>query len=44
MITVPALPSLWSLRDDLAGHRRRYLRGQLMALLPKAGFQVLECR
>lgn len=44
LLTVPALPGLWSLRDDLAGHRRRYLHGPLMALVSNAGFQVLECR
>ncbi len=39
IITVPALPSLWSYRDEAAGHRRRYTRRGLTDLLHRAGFR-----
>lgn len=41
---VPGWPSLWSARDEQAGHRRRYRRSSLRALLHSAGFQILELR
>ncbi|HEY2325601.1 MAG TPA: class I SAM-dependent methyltransferase, partial [Thermoanaerobaculia bacterium] len=34
--TVPALKSLWSASDDYYEHRRRYSRGQLVALFKEA--------
>jgi hypothetical protein len=40
LVTVPALPVLWSRRDVLAGHRRRYTRRTLTATLEGAGFRV----
>lgn len=33
MITVPALPRLWSAWDEALGHRRRYTRRTLKSLL-----------
>jgi SAM-dependent methyltransferase len=43
-VTVPALPVLWSYRDEAAGHRRRYTRKGLQAALAGAGFRVAEVR
>ena len=40
LVSVPAFPFLWSERDRVAGHRRRYGRRSLRALLCAAGFQV----
>jgi SAM-dependent methyltransferase len=42
VLTVPAFPSLWSRRDQLAGHRRRYRRGELIRQLKDSGFEVAE--
>lgn len=42
LITVPALPWLWSYRDKDAGHLRRYTLRQLTSLLSGEKFQVLE--
>lgn len=39
IITVPALPWLWSYRDEAAGHRRRYTRRGLVDLLHRVGFR-----
>jgi SAM-dependent methyltransferase len=44
VITVPALPSLWSYRDEDAGHWRRYTRASLIDTLRAAGFEVVEVR
>jgi SAM-dependent methyltransferase len=44
LITVPAMPRLWSFRDIDAGHRRRYTRRGLRQLLESAGFEALEVR
>jgi SAM-dependent methyltransferase len=41
---VPAWPSLWSVRDEDAGHRRRYSRGTLRHTLTGVGFTVVELR
>lgn len=40
LLTVPAHPSLWSYRDEVAHHRRRYTRTELAAKLEEAGYQV----
>ena len=40
VLTVPALPSLWSYSDELAGHHRRYTRSTLQAALRRAGFRI----
>ena len=42
VLTVPAFPWLWSHRDDAAGHRRRYTRKRLHAVLADAGFAPVE--
>ena len=39
---VPAFPALWSERDKVAAHRRRYRRSDLVELLETAGFAVAE--
>src|SRR3989338_135470 len=41
--TVPAMPMLWSPWDVSAGHRRRYTRPSLEALLGSAGWSVRFC-
>ncbi|MGH7256341.1 MAG: class I SAM-dependent methyltransferase [Nitrospirales bacterium] len=40
VVTVPASPWLWSHRDDLSHHRRRYTRSQLVAAASHAGLHV----
>ena len=40
LITVPAGPWLWGVRDLDAGHRRRYTKRGLRNLLENAGFEV----
>ncbi|MCH8008702.1 MAG: methyltransferase domain-containing protein [Chloroflexi bacterium] len=42
LITVPANPALWTRWDDLAGHRRRYTKQELVSKLETAGFRVLQ--
>jgi SAM-dependent methyltransferase len=42
IVTVPAFPGLWSERDELAAHRRRYRRAALVDLFESAGFAVAE--
>jgi len=44
LVTVPALPSLWTSHDDLNHHRRRYTRETLAAHLRQAGFAVERLR
>jgi SAM-dependent methyltransferase len=44
LITVPAMPWLWSYRDRAAGHRRRYTRSALRRLAEDCGFEVAELR
>jgi SAM-dependent methyltransferase len=39
-LSVPACPGLWSKRDELAGHRRRYTRTTLRRILTASGLQV----
>ena len=41
LLTVPALPWLWSFRDRDAGHLRRYRRGDLAARVAAAGLRVV---
>jgi len=40
VVTVPALPWLWSEHDEALDHRRRYTRQGLQALLSGAGWRV----
>jgi ubiquinone/menaquinone biosynthesis C-methylase UbiE len=42
IMTVPALPWLWSYRDKAAGHLRRYTREGLRQLIVQSGFEVQE--
>lgn len=42
IVTVPAEPWLWSPRDVIAGHLRRYTRKELVRVLALSGFRVLE--
>ena len=44
VLTAPAFPFLWSTRDLVAAHRRRYRRKELLALLRQSGFSVAETR
>jgi SAM-dependent methyltransferase len=44
LVTVPAVPALWSLRDEAAGHLRRYTRRSLRAVLENGGFCVERLR
>ncbi|MFH0782547.1 MAG: class I SAM-dependent methyltransferase [Pseudomonadota bacterium] len=39
ILTVPAVPSLWSVRDVNAGHLRRYSKVSLTEVLTEAGFK-----
>jgi 2-polyprenyl-3-methyl-5-hydroxy-6-metoxy-1,4-benzoquinol methylase len=39
-VSVPACPWLWSRRDELAGHRRRYAMGGFLHTVDEAGFDV----
>lgn len=40
VLTVPAYQVLWSMHDDLNGHRRRYRRSDLWQLFSDTGYQV----
>ncbi len=42
--TVPAVPALWSVRDEAAGHRRRYSRAMVRDLLARHGFRIRDLR
>jgi SAM-dependent methyltransferase len=44
IVTVPALQSLWSVRDQAAGHRRRYSRSMMQALMARHGFRLRDLR
>jgi SAM-dependent methyltransferase len=41
LITVPALPYLWSQHDDNHHHYRRYWKSQLQETVTNAGYQVI---
>jgi len=41
IITVPALPSLWSAWDELLGHHRRYTRGALGRVLRACRLEIV---
>jgi SAM-dependent methyltransferase len=41
IITTPAIPWLWSYRDEDAGHLRRYTRNQLQALAGSSSLRVV---
>lgn len=40
MLTVPQHPWLWSTTDEIARHKRRYTRGELVRKVQAAGFRV----
>lgn len=40
VVTVPAMPSLWSDHDDRNGHKRRYTRSALLEVIGRAGLRV----
>lgn len=42
LVTVPALPFLWSAHDFAAHHRRRYTKGELERKLTKVGFKIVK--
>ena len=44
LLSVPALPWLWSARDREAGHRRRYTATMLRDRLREAGFHIVDMR
>ena len=44
LLTVPAMPALWSEWDLLSGHHRRYTRHSLAAVVRSAGLRPLELR
>jgi SAM-dependent methyltransferase len=44
LISVPAWPKLWSERDRVAGHLRRYTKRGLLSLLRTHGFEATEVR
>jgi SAM-dependent methyltransferase len=44
VITVPAMPFLWSHRDVAAGHLRRYTRASLVRAVREAGLRLEELR
>ena len=44
VLTVPALPWLWSYRDRAAGHLRRYTRAGLRQALSSEGYAIRDLR
>jgi hypothetical protein len=42
LMTVPAMPSLWSNWDVLLGHYRRYTKASLASAVELSGFEVVE--
>lgn len=44
LLTVPALPSLWSHVDIVAGHFRRYTKSSLGSEIERSGFVSLDIR
>jgi SAM-dependent methyltransferase len=44
IVSVPAMPQLWSFNDELAGHQRRYVRGDFVRLASNAGLELCDSR
>ncbi len=42
LLTVPQHPCLWSAADDVACHKRRYTRQELMSKVRSAGFRIVR--
>lgn len=42
LLTVPAMPSLWSSWDEMLGHYRRYTKPSLAAAAERTPFEVVE--
>lgn len=42
VLNVPAMPSLWSIHDEVNEHKRRYEFHQLQKVIQEAGFSVME--
>jgi len=42
LVTVPQHPRLWSVVDEYSRHVRRYTRGELLAKVRGAGFEILR--
>lgn len=42
--TVPAKPELWSICDDWAGHKRRYVKSELVDLFKSSGFEIVSAK
>lgn len=42
LVTVPANPYLWGLDDEWAGHKRRYLKSDLVRLFEMGGFEPVN--
>lgn len=42
LVTVPAFSSLWGLQDDVARHKRRYRKQQLLRLIGGAGLRCSD--
>ena len=40
LVTVPALPALWSGHDDANDHRRRYVRSALEDVITRSGLEI----
>lgn len=43
ILSVPQHESLWSQNDEIAGHKRRYSKKRLVALIQNNNFKVLFC-
>jgi SAM-dependent methyltransferase len=42
IVTVPAFNSLWGIQDDVTGHKRRYLKKEILDKLKRGGFDILK--
>jgi len=42
IISVPAFPSLWGLQDDVAHHRRRYRKNDLLEVIRRGGLSCSD--
>lgn len=44
LVTVPANPGLWTVLDEVSGHKRRYTRETLTRAMERAGLRVMAVR